>query len=80
MFPSCAPLCLSLEFARGLKEELPPVRVGVKAGFEETGGAGPVEAEGALPAEYLEPDASATFCTMPSGVRSRSDRAVIWTW
>ena len=52
----------------------------MKAGFEDTGGAGPAAGAGALPTEYFEPDASATFWTMPSGVRSRSDRAVIWTW
>lgn len=32
------------------------------------------------PLEYLEPDASETFSTIDSGVRSRSERAVTWTW
>lgn len=35
---------------------------------------------GASLLEYFEPEASATFCIIPSGVRSRSERAVIWTW
>jgi len=59
----------------------PELCVGVKAGFEAT--AGFVEAAtggGASLLEYFEPEASATFWMMPSGVRSRSDRAVIWTW
>jgi hypothetical protein len=72
---------LDLELAKGLKLDAPPDRVGLKAGLEVTGGGGPDDGGGAaLPAEYLAPDASATFCTMLSGVRSRSDRAVIWTW
>ena len=52
----------------------------VLAGLEAVGGGGPLDSGGAeLPAEYFAPEASATFWTMPSGVRSRSDRAVIWT-
>lgn len=55
--------------------------VGVNTGFDATTGFGAaVGATGVLPAEYFEPEASATFWIMPSGVRSRSDRAVIWTW
>jgi len=67
------------ELASGLKAALPPDRVGLKAGFEVMGG-GPVDVftGAALPAEYFAPEASETFCTIPSGVRSRSDRAVIW--
>jgi hypothetical protein len=53
--------------------------VGVNTGFDATAGAAVGAAE-ALPAEYFEPEASATFWIMPSGVRSRSDRAVTWTW
>jgi hypothetical protein len=60
----------------GLKPPPPPTRVGVKAGFEVTGGGGPRN-PGAVAGEYFEPEESATFCIMPSGVRSRSDRAVI---
>ena len=73
--------CLARELANGLKPEAAEDRVGLKAGFEATGGGGPEDDGGAaLPAEYFAPDASATFWTMASGVRSRSDRAVIWTW
>lgn len=67
--------------ARGLNPVPAPDLVGVNAGFEVTGGGGPEEdGGGALPAEYFAPEASSTFCIMPSGVRSRSERAVIWTW
>ena len=61
---------------------LPPALlwVGVKAGFEDTGGRGAAAVEEELPPEYFEPEASDTFCTMDSGVKSRSERAVIWTW
>lgn len=67
---------------KGLKRLPPPplLRVGVKTGFEDTGGWGPLLLEDAAPAEYLEPEASDTFWTIDSGVRSRSERAVIWTW
>jgi hypothetical protein len=66
----------ALELANGLKLELPPDRVGLKAGLFAGGGGPDDEGDGALPAEYFAPDASATFCTIPSGVRSRSERAV----
>lgn len=69
-----------LELAKGLNPAPAPDLVGVNAGFEATGGGGPEDGGGALPAEYFAPEESATFCTIPSGVRSRSDRAVIWTW
>lgn len=50
------------ELANGLKALVPPLlRVGVKAGFERTGGGGPPAAVGTDPPEYLEPDASDTF-------------------
>lgn len=66
---------------RSLDARPPPVPldcVGVKAGFDATGGLVLVATGGgALPAEYLEPEESATFCIIPSGVKSRSDRAVI---
>ena len=52
---------LDLELARGLNPELPPLRVGIKAGFEDTEEAGAEAGAGALPTEYFEPDASATF-------------------
>lgn len=80
---STFPLCwvLDLDPAKGLKPPTPPDLVGLKAGLEATGGAGPEDGvEAALLEEYFAPEASATFFTMPSGVRSRSDRAVIWTW
>lgn len=62
---------------KGLKL-LPPTLVGVNAGLDATGGAGAAaEAEFvASPPEYLDPEALATFSTIPSGVRSRSVRAV----
>ena len=62
---------------RGLKL-LPPTLVGVNAGLDATGGNGAVvDADFvASPPEYLEPDALATFSTIPSGVRSLSVRAV----
>ena len=70
-----------LEFAKGLKAPAAPLlRVGVKAGFEDTGGGGPLLAEACGAPEYLEPDASETFRTIDSGVRSRSDLAVTCTW
>lgn len=76
--PSLGWPALCLDAPKGLKPAPPPLlRVGVKAGLDDTGGGGPDDAVGAP--EYLEPDASDTFCTMPSGVRSRSDRAVICT-
>jgi hypothetical protein len=54
--------------------------VGVKAGFADIAGFVDVATGGgASPAEYLEPEESATFFMMPSGVRSLSERAVIWT-
>lgn len=58
-----------------------PVRLGVNTGFVATGGfAGAVAgAGGEFEEEYLAPDASETFWRIPSGVRSRSERAVIWT-
>src|SRR6266480_4034984 len=63
---------------RGLNgEPLPAMAVGVNTGFDEAGGLGPL-ADGIFPPpEYFEPEASATFCMIESGVRSRSDRAVI---
>lgn len=72
---------LDRELAKGLKPEVATLdRVGLKAGLEAVGGGGPEEVLGGLlGAEYFAPEASATFCTMPSGVRSRSERAVIWT-
>jgi hypothetical protein len=64
-----------------LKPDAPPDRVGVKTGLDAGGLGGPDAAGGGAELEeYLAPEASATFCTMPSGVRSESDRAVIWTW
>lgn len=55
----------------------PPTRDGVKTGFDATGGGGLDEpSEPVLSPEYLDPDASATFRTMPSGDRSLSVRAV----
>ena len=72
---------LDLELAKGLKLEVPLERVGLKTGLEANGGGGPEDAGGgALLEEYFAPEASATFLTMLSGVRSRSERAVIWTW
>ena len=71
---------LPLELANGLKPEVAVDRVGLKAGFDASGGGSEDGVGATLPAEYLAPDASATFLTMPSGVRSRSERAVIWTW
>ena len=69
-----------LEFAKGLKPPVAPLlRVGVKAGLEETGGGGPLFPVAGGAPEYLEPDASETFCTIDSGVRSRSDLAVTCT-
>lgn len=69
---------LARELANGLKPDAAVDLVGLKTGFEATGGGGPEDGGGAaLPAEYFAPDASATFWTMLSGVRSRSDRAVI---
>jgi hypothetical protein len=63
---------------RGLKPEPPlPEIVGVKTGLEEMGGGGPSDFGIELAPEYFEPEASATFCTIASGVRSRSDLAVI---
>ncbi len=65
---------------KGLKT--PPLallREGVKTGFDETGGGGPLLAATIPPPEYFEPDASDTFWTIDSGVRSRSERAVICT-
>lgn len=70
---------LARVLANGLKPPDTPERVGLKTGFEATGGGGPPCALVEAPPEYFAPDASATFCTMLSGVRSRSDRAVIWT-
>lgn len=61
-------------------EDPPPTRVGVNTGLEEAGGGGPLEVGIEPPPEYLEPEASATFWMMLSGVRSRSDLAVISTW
>lgn len=74
--------CVRDREASGLKPlEPPPTEVGVKTGFEETGGEGPLDkAAGVLSPEYLDPDASATFRTMPSGERSLSDLAVTCTW
>jgi hypothetical protein len=71
----------ALELANGLKPEFPPDRVGLNAGLDAVGGGGPEDdGAGADPAEYFAPDASATFWTMLSGLRSRSERAVTWTW
>ena len=72
--------CLVLEPARGLKAAAPALlRVGVKAGFEEMGGGGAFAVPADDPPPYLEPEASETFWIIDSGVRSRSDRAVICT-
>lgn len=60
----------------GLYPPPPLLCVGVKAGLDATIGF-VAAATGGAPAEYFEPDASATFCMIPSGVRSRSDLAVI---
>jgi hypothetical protein len=54
----------------------PPIRVGVKTGFEATGGGGACNSDIVVD-EYFEPEASATFCIILSGLRSWSDRAVI---
>lgn len=58
----------------------PELCVGVNAGFEATDGFVAAATGGASPLEYFEPEASATFWVILSGLRSRSDRAVIWTW
>jgi hypothetical protein len=64
----------------GLYPPPPLLCVGVKAGFEVTDGfVAAATSGGALPAEYFDPEASATFCMIPSGVKSRSDLAVICT-
>lgn len=64
----------------GLKAaEPPPTRVGWKTGFDATGGGPPLLAGAFGPPPYFAPDASATFCVMLSGVRSRSERAVTCT-
>lgn len=56
----------------------PPVRAGVKTGLLAIGGLGAaVTGGGSVAEEYLDPDESATFCMMPSGVRSPSERAGI---
>lgn len=65
--------------AKGLNAPAPLFCVGVNAGLEGGGGGPPEVVDGEAP-EYLDPDASATFWTIDSGVRSRSDRAVICTW
>lgn len=76
-----ASLCVrTLVLANGLKPPETPDLVGLKTGFEATGGGGPDCEAVDPPPEYLAPEASETFCTILSGVRSRSDRAVIWTW
>jgi hypothetical protein len=54
--------------------------VGVKTGFFAATGGGPREAGTSGAPPYLAPDASATFSTILSGVRSASERAVTWTW
>lgn len=51
----------ALELANGLKPELPPDRVGLKAGLFAGGGGPEDEGGGIEPAEYFAPDASATF-------------------
>jgi hypothetical protein len=82
--PSASSLALgagALERPRGLNPEPPPpTDVGVKTGFLDATGGGPLE-EGMLgPPEYFAPEASATFWMILSGVRSASERAVTWTW
>jgi hypothetical protein len=52
----------------------------VKTGFFAATGGGPPEEGTFPPPEYLAPDASDTFCTILSGLRSASERAVTWTW
>jgi hypothetical protein len=75
------PDVLEVAFLSGLYDEPVPLCVGVNTGFDGTTGFGATAgADEALPAEYLAPEASATFRAILSGVRSRSDRAVIWTW
>ena len=57
---------------------LAPLCVGVNAAFEAIDGfVAAATGGGALLLEYFDPDASATFWTIPSGVRSLSDLAVI---
>ena len=79
--------CLLFELpTRGLETSglklLPPTFVGMNAGFAATGGRGLADADdfGVAPPEYLDPEAFATFSRIPSGVMSRSERAVTWTW
>lgn len=59
-----------------------PVLFGVNTGLVATEGLEDTLTGGwaSEAAEYLAPDASATFCTIPSGVKSLSERAVICTW
>lgn len=65
-------------------DEYPPppeLCVGENTSLDATEGVvtAPVEEVSKSPAEYLEPEESATFRMIPSGVRSRSDLAVTWT-
>lgn len=60
---------------------IPELCVGVKTGLEAIEGlVAAATGGGASLLEYFAPEASATFRMMLSGVRSRSERAVIWTW
>ncbi len=66
------------ELPKGLNPPTPLLlTVGVKAGFEDATARWLFALVLEIPAEYFEPDASATFCIIPSGVKSRSERAVI---
>lgn len=69
--------------ASDLREDLigmPEVWEGEKTGLDAMVGlVAAATGGGASLLEYLEPEASATFRIMPSGVRSRSERAVICT-
>jgi len=78
--PCVAEGCARERPPNGLKPPEPPTLLGMKTGLDATGGAGPLDWVVAAPPLYFEPDESATFWTMLSGVRSLSDRAVIWTW
>jgi hypothetical protein len=62
-------------------ESTVPVLVGVNAGLLATGSVlGTAVTGEARSGVYFAPEASPTFCIIPSGVRSPSERAVIWTW
>lgn len=49
----------------------------MKTGLPPTGGGFGVEEVKGPPPEYFDPEASATFCKIRSGLMSLSDRAVI---